>query len=72
VTDFLAELKKEGKCVIVSTHIFSLIERVCDRIGIIINGKMVLDDTLDKVRGGKSLEDRFFEIYREVTGGVGI
>ena len=38
VTDFLLQLKEEGKTVIVSTHIFSLIERICDRVGIIING----------------------------------
>ena len=69
VTDFLLELKKQGKCVIVSTHIFSLVEKVCDRIGIIINGKMVIDDTLKNVCGGKTLEDRFFEIYAETTGG---
>ena len=72
VTDFLAELKKQGKCVIVSTHIFSLIEKLCDRIGIIINGKMVVEDTLAKVCGTKSLEDKFFEIYVETTGGEAI
>ena len=68
VTDFLLELKKEGKSILVSTHIFSLVEKICDRIGVIINGKMVLCDTLEKVSGGKSLEDRFFEIYRETAG----
>ncbi|MCL2586906.1 MAG: ABC transporter ATP-binding protein, partial [Firmicutes bacterium] len=70
VTDFLSELKSQDRCIIVSTHIFSLIEKVCDRIGIIINGKMVVDDTLKKVCDGKTLEDRFFEIYRETTGGI--
>ena len=69
VTDFLAELKCSDKCIIVSTHIFSLIEKVCDRIGIIIDGKMVADDTLKKVCNGKTLEDRFFEMFDEVTGG---
>jgi len=69
VTDFLLELKGKDKCIIVSTHIFSLIEKVCDRIGIIVDGKMVADDTLKKVCNGKTLEDRFFEIFNEVTGG---
>ncbi|MDE5856733.1 MAG: ABC transporter ATP-binding protein, partial [Anaeroplasmataceae bacterium] len=45
VTDFLMELKKEGKTVLLSTHIFSLVEKLCDRVGIIINGKMVVSDT---------------------------
>lgn len=68
VTDFLMELKKANKTIVVSTHIFSLIEKICDRVGIIINGKMVLCDTLSNVTREKSLEERFFEIYEETAG----
>ena len=65
VTDFLLKLKQEGKTIIISTHIFSLVERLCDRVGIIINGKMALEDTLENITKEKSLEDKFFEIYEE-------
>lgn len=68
VTDYLYELKNMGKTIIVSTHIFSLIEKICDRVGILINGKMVVCDTLENVKAGKSLEDRFFDIYSERSG----
>ena len=68
VTDFLLDLKRQQKTVIVSTHIFSLVEKICDRVGIIIDGKMALCDTLEAVRRGKSLEDRFFELYEEKAG----
>ena len=34
VTDFLIELKKEGKTIILSTHIFSLVEKLCDRVAV--------------------------------------
>ncbi len=68
VTDFLQQLRNEGKTIIVSTHIFSLIEKLCDRVGIIINGKMIVCGELDRVCGGMNLEDRFFEIYRETVG----
>ncbi|MCE5236341.1 MAG: ABC transporter ATP-binding protein [Clostridiaceae bacterium] len=68
VTDYLLELKAQGKTIIVSTHIFSLAERICDRIGIIIKGKMAACGTLDEVRAGQSLEDRFFDIYSETVG----
>lgn len=68
VTDFLLQLKEEGHTVIVSSHIFSLIEKVCDRVGVIVNGQMIICDTLDKVRDGMSLEDRFFEIYKDKVG----
>lgn len=68
VTDFLLDLKAQGKTIIVSTHIFSLIEKICDRVGIIINGQMVLCDKLENVKQGRSLEERFFEIYEEKVG----
>ena len=68
VTDFLEELKSEGKTIIVSTHIFSLIEKLCDRVGIIISGRMTVCDTLERVKDGMALEDRFFEIYKETAG----
>lgn len=71
VTDFLSELKQEGKTIIVSTHIFSLIEKICDRVGIIIDGKMTVCDTLEAVCGGKSLEDSFFDIFSAYTEGNG-
>lgn len=68
VTDFLQELKAEGKTIILSTHIFSLVERLCDRVGIIIDGKLTHCDTLEAVCDGMNLEDRFFEIYKEMKG----
>lgn len=69
VTDYLQELRDEGKTIILSTHIFSLVERLCDRVGIIIDGRMTACGTLKEVCDGLSLEDRFFEMYKEVKGG---
>ena len=67
VTDFLIDLKKQGKSIILSTHIFQLLEGLCDRVGIIINGKMVACETVEVLQSGKTLEERFFEIYEETT-----
>ncbi len=64
VTDFLEELRARGKTVLLSTHIFSLVEKLCDRVGIIIDGRMVACDTLAAVCGDTTLEERFFELYR--------
>ena len=64
VTDYLIELKAQGKTIILSTHIFSLVERLCDRVGIIIDGHLTHCDTLEGLCDGLSLEDRFFEIYK--------
>ena len=68
VTDFLQELKKDGKTIILSTHIFSLVEKLCDRVGILIEGKLAALDALENLTKEKNLEDKFFELYERVTG----
>ena len=70
VTDFLLELKAQGKTIIVSTHIFSLVEKICDRAGIILDGHMVVCDTLKNLTAEKPLEDVFFDVYAEKAGGA--
>ncbi len=64
VTDFLLELRERGKTIILSTHIFSLVEKLCDRVGVIIDGRMIACDTLPAICGDMTLEERFFELYR--------
>ena len=68
VTDFLLEMRNEGKTIILSTHIFSLVEKLCDRVGIIIDGKMIQEGSLAELTQEKSIEDVFFDIYKEVKG----
>ena len=63
VTDFLLDLKAEGKTIILSTHIFSLVEKLCDRVGIIFDGRMVVSDTLSNITKDGDLESVFFNLY---------
>ena len=66
VVDFLLELKTCEKTIILSTHIFSLAEKICDRAGFIVNGKLLSYGSLDEItnaNGGGSLESAFFSIY---------
>ncbi len=65
VTDFLQELRAEGKTIILSTHIFSLVEKLCDRVGIVLEGQMVVCDTLENLTKDCDLEDKFFQICEE-------
>jgi sodium transport system ATP-binding protein len=68
VTDYLKQLRDEGKTVIISTHIMSEAEKLCDRIGIIINGMKVLEGSLDEIltqTKTEELEDAFFELYKQ-------
>ncbi len=68
VMDYLIELKESGKTVILSTHILGVVEKLCDRVGIIINGKMKISDTLDnvlKLDENSDLEEIFFKLVKE-------
>lgn len=67
VTDYLKLLKDEGKTIIISTHIMSEAEKLCDEIGIIINGKLVTEGSLGQILDSTNtsdLEDAFFELYK--------
>ena len=68
VTDFLIELKQSGKTLLISSHIFSLIEKTCDRVGIMVDGKMALVDEMENILRETSLEDKFFEIHNALKG----
>lgn len=68
VTDFLIDQKKKGKTVIISTHIMSLVEKLCDRVAIIMEGALVIEGTITEVlekTGCRDLEDAFFKFYDE-------
>jgi sodium transport system ATP-binding protein len=68
VTDFLLELKARGKTILLSTHIFSLVEKICDRVGVIIDGKMALEGEVKELVKEKNLEEVFFDLYAERKG----
>lgn len=68
VTDLLQKLRDEGKLVIISTHIMSEAEKLCDRVGVIIDGKKVTEGTLQELLAETNtadLEDAFFHLYKE-------
>ncbi len=69
VTDFLLELKAQGKTILLSTHIFSLVEKICDRVGVIIDGKMALEGSVKELTKEKNLEEVFFDLYAVRKGG---
>lgn len=71
VTDYLKKLRDEGKLVIISTHVMSEAEKICDRIGIVIDGCKVAEGSLAELlheTNTDDLEDAFFELYRDRKG----
>ncbi len=56
-----------GATVVFSSHVMELVERLCDRVGFLHEGRLVADGPIDEVRGGTSLEDRFVEMVGAAT-----
>ena len=68
VTDYLIELKNEGHSIILSTHIFSVAESLCDEIAILIDGKIAAQGDvayLTELAQAKDFEEAFFKLYVE-------
>ena len=51
-----------GGAIFFSTHVLEVAEKLCDKIAIIKNGRLVADGTMDEVRGNSSLESIFLEL----------
>lgn len=65
IVQFIRDCKQRGKTIIFSSHVMSEVEKLCDVIGIIHNGKLRLEGTLAELRqrtGTQELEDIFVHL----------
>ncbi|MCC4249410.1 MULTISPECIES: ABC transporter ATP-binding protein [Microbacterium] len=67
ILDILRGYVDHGGTVILSSHGMELVERVCSRVAVIVSGQVLAEGTVDEVRGGSTLEQRFLEL----SGGLG-
>ncbi|GAA4179202.1 ABC transporter ATP-binding protein [Gryllotalpicola koreensis] len=62
ITEILQKYVASGGTVVLSSHSMDLIQRICDRVAIIVAGVVLDSGTADEVRGQKTLEERFVEL----------
>ncbi|AFN03698.1 ABC transporter ATP-binding protein [Pyrococcus furiosus DSM 3638] len=63
--ELLLEFKKEGKVIVFSTHVLALAELICDRVGVIYNGNIIAEGSIDelkKMAKEETLEDVFLKL----------
>src|ERR1700688_3481666 len=68
ILEFIRECRQRGKTVIFSTHVMSEVEKLCDHIGIIHNGRLLAEGTLADLRqrfSKQDLEDIFVEVVEK-------
>ena len=64
VENFLLSFKSDERIIVISTHIFSLAEKLCDRVGIIASGKLIKETDREQLKkDNMTLEDLFFSVY---------
>ena len=64
VKEVMNEMTKEGKTIFFSTHILDVAEKLCSRVAIIKNGKLVKVGSMNEIKGDKSLEKVFLELEK--------
>ena len=63
--EYMQEFCKNGGAIFFSTHVLEVAEKICNKIAIIQNGKIVINGETGKVLGDKSLENLFLELIEE-------
>jgi len=58
----MRELCNEGSAIFFSTHVLEVAEKLCDKIAIIKDGKIVAVGSTEQVKGNNSLEEVFMEL----------
>lgn len=61
----MREVCNRGGAIFFSTHVLEVAEKLCDKVAIIKNGKLIRSGTMEEVRGDDSLEEVFLESEEE-------
>ncbi|HVX59231.1 MAG TPA: ABC transporter ATP-binding protein [Pirellulales bacterium] len=61
IRDLLAGFVARGSTVFLTSHVLEIVERLCTHVGIIVKGKLVEQNSLEEIRRGSSLEERFLQ-----------
>ena len=62
IREILAQFVRGGGTVVLSSHVMELVERLCDHVAVIVQGQVLAHGTVDDVRGGRSLQERFLDL----------
>ena len=63
--EIMREMCDQGGAIFFSTHVLEVAEKLCDKIAIIRDGKLVIAGDTETVRGDTSLENVFLELVEE-------
>ena len=72
IKDVFRRMAVEGVAILMSTHTLEVAEEMCDRVSIILGGRIVASGTVDELRGGGGARDEALtQVFLRLTGGAG-
>ena len=72
IQDILKGFVASGGTVILSSHVMDLVQRLCDHVAIMDEGRILAAGTVDEVRGESTLEERFIQLVGGRTTSEGL
>lgn len=72
IQDILRGFVASGGTVIISSHVMDLVQRLCDHVAVMDSGRILAAGTVDEVRAGMSLEERFVQLVGGRTSSEGL
>ena len=72
IREILTAFVASGGTVIVSSHVMDLVQRMCDHVAVVAGGRVLAAGTVEAVRAGSTLEDRFVQLVGGRTAGEGL
>jgi ABC-2 type transport system ATP-binding protein len=62
IRDLLAGFVARGSTVFLTSHVLEIVEKLCTHVGIIVNGRLTEQASLEAIRQGDTLENRFIQL----------
>lgn len=63
--EIMRDLCSNGTMIFFSSHVLEVVEKFCNKIAIIKDGKIIVSGNTEEIKGSESLEEKFLELFNE-------
>ena len=63
--EIMRDLCSKGTMIFFSSHVLEVVEKFCNKIAIIKDGKIIVSGNTEEIKGSESLEEKFLELFNE-------
>ena len=63
--EIMRDLCSKGTMIFFSSHVLEVVEKFCNKIAIVKDGKIIVSGNTEEIKGSESLEEKFLELFNE-------